>query len=89
MLFSHTLNPCGVNSVRCTRVQSDDDDEAEIAFDESREFVDCQCRPVSRSCIGPKKKISTRKVNGVRRFMNPVSCFLSLNENIYRAPSLG
>ena len=38
MLFSHTLNPCGVNSVRCTRVQSDDD-QAEVAFEKSKEIA--------------------------------------------------
>jgi hypothetical protein len=35
MLFSHTLNPCGVNSVRCTRVQSGDD-QADVAFEKSK-----------------------------------------------------
>lgn len=44
MLFSYTLSG---------------DDEAEIAFEESKELVDCQCRPVSRSCISPKKDFCT------------------------------
>ena len=51
MLFSHTLNPCGVNSVRCTRVQSDDD-QAEVAFEKIK--GDCWCRPVSDCSINPE-----------------------------------
>jgi len=38
MLCSHTLNPRGVNSIRCTRVQSGDD-QAEIAFEKSKEIA--------------------------------------------------
>jgi hypothetical protein len=52
-LLNHTLNPCGVNSIECTGVQSGDD-QAEIAFEKSKEFTDCRCRPVSRCYVDPE-----------------------------------
>ena len=74
MLFSHTLNPCGVNSVRCTRVRSGDD-QADNCFWEIIGVCGLPVSPIFWQ-LYQSIKIFIRNVNDVKRFRNPVSCFL-------------